>query len=76
MMQILMKRWRVQGFIITDHWAEGFGPFLSDMSNWVAQDKVKLREDFVDGIGNAPQAFLNLLSGKNFGKVVVRVSDI
>ena len=76
MMQILMKRWRVQGFIITDHWAEGFGPFLSDMSNWVAQDKVKLREDFVDGIGNAPQAFLNLLSGKNFGKVVVRMSDL
>jgi NADPH-dependent curcumin reductase CurA len=76
MMQILMKRWRVQGFIITDHWAEGFGPFLSDMSNWAAQDKVKLREDFVDGIENAPQAFLNLLSGKNFGKVVVRVSDL
>jgi len=75
MIQILSKRWRVQGFIISDHWAEGFGPFLEDMIGWVAQGKITLREDIVEGIETAPQAFLDLLAGKNFGKVVVRVSN-
>ncbi len=74
MMQILSKRWRVQGFIISDHYAAGFAPFLEEMSGWVEQGKVTLREDIVEGLQAAPQAFLDLLAGKNFGKVVVRVS--
>lgn len=76
MMQILSKRWRVQGFIISDHWADEFSSFLSDMSGWAAQGKVKLREDIAKGLPAAPQAFLDLLAGKNFGKVVVQVSDL
>ncbi len=76
MMQILSKRWRVQGFIISDHWADEFNAFLSDMSGWAAQGKVKLREDIAEGLPAAPQAFLDLLAGKNFGKVVVRVGDL
>ncbi|CQR23174.1 putative oxidoreductase [Yersinia enterocolitica] len=44
------------------------------MTQWVDQGKIKFREDLVDGLENAPQAFIGLLEGKNFGKLVIRVS--
>jgi NADPH-dependent curcumin reductase len=72
---ILRKRIRMQGFIIFDDFAEGFDEFLQQMSEWVDQGKIKFREDLVDGLENAPQAFIGLLQGKNFGKLVIRVAD-
>ncbi|MFP2905825.1 NADP-dependent oxidoreductase [Pyxidicoccus sp. 3LFB2] len=75
MRMLLNKRIRAQGFIIIDHYADGFAPFFRDMSAWVSTGKVKLREDFVEGMENAPAALIGLLEGKNFGKVVVRVAD-
>jgi len=44
------------------------------MTEWVAKGQVKLREDLIDGLGNAPSAFMGLLAGKNFGKLVVRLA--
>ncbi|WP_322024651.1 NADP-dependent oxidoreductase [Burkholderia sp. BCC1977] len=73
MSTILRKRIRVQGFIILDHYATGYAPFLKDMSEWVAQGKVKTLEDVVPELADAPNALIGLLAGKNFGKVVVRV---
>ncbi len=70
---VLRKRIRMQGFIILDHYADVYPAFLKDMSEWVAQGKVKPREDVVDGLDAAPRALIGLLGGKNFGKVVVRV---
>ncbi|MNI42917.1 NADPH-dependent curcumin reductase [compost metagenome] len=72
---ILRKRIRMQGFIIFDDYAEGFGEFLQQMGEWVEQGKIKFREDLVDGLENAPQALIGLLHGKNFGKLVIRVGD-
>jgi NADPH-dependent curcumin reductase CurA len=72
---LLYKRIRAQGFIILDHYADGFAPFYRDMTAWVGDGKVKLREDMVDGLENAPSALIGLLEGKNFGKVVVRVAE-
>jgi NADPH-dependent curcumin reductase CurA len=72
---VLRKRIRLQGFIIMDHYADGFAPFYRDMSGWVAAGKVKLREDIVDGLENAPDAFIGLLQGRNFGKLVIHVAD-
>jgi NADPH-dependent curcumin reductase len=72
---LLYKRIRAQGFIILDHYTDGFASFYRDMSAWVAEGKVKLREDIVDGLENAPAALIGLLEGKNFGKVVVRIAD-
>jgi NADPH-dependent curcumin reductase CurA len=43
------------------------------MSAWVADGRVKDREDITDGLENAPQAFIGMLEGKNFGKTIVRV---
>jgi NADPH-dependent curcumin reductase CurA len=72
---LLYKRIRMQGFIILDHYADGFEPFYRDMSAWVADGKVKLREHIVDCLESAPAALIGLLEGNNFGKVVVRVAD-
>ena len=70
---ILRKRIRMQGFIIRDHYATGYAPFLKEMREWVAQGKVKTLEDVVPDLADAPEALIGLLAGKNFGKVVVRV---
>ena len=70
---ILSKRICVQGFIILDHYADGFETFLRDMQAWVVDGKVKLREDIVDGLENAPAGLMGLLDGNNFGKLLVRV---
>jgi len=74
MTQILTRRLRVQGFIIMDHFATGFAPFLRDMSAWAAAGKVRVREQHIDGLEQAPQALIDLLAGNNFGKVVVDVA--
>ena len=72
---LLVKRIRMQGFIIFDY--EGRQPeFLVPMQQWLAEGKVKFREDVVDGLENAPQAFIGLLQGENFGKLVVRVAGV
>ena len=65
---ILRKRLKVQGFII-------FNEFITEMAPWVAQGKIKYREDVVEGLENAPEAFIGLLEGRNFGKLVVKVSE-
>jgi NADPH-dependent curcumin reductase CurA len=72
---VLARRLRVEGFIILDHYATGYAPFLRDMSGWVAQKKVTMREEFVEGLEQAPQGLIDLLAGKYFGKVVVRVGE-
>ncbi len=72
---LLRKRIRMQGFIIFDDYGPRFGEFAGAMGQWVAQGKVKFREDIVDGLDNAPEAFIGLLQGKNFGKLVICVAN-
>jgi NADPH-dependent curcumin reductase CurA len=45
------------------------------MSLWLTSGQIKFREDIVDGLENAPQAFIGLLEGKNFGKLIIRVAS-
>jgi NADPH-dependent curcumin reductase len=68
------RRIKMQGFIIVDDYAPRFGEFYQQMSAWFGEDKVKSREDMVEGLENAPQAFIGLLEGKNFGKLIIRVA--
>ncbi|RFB65773.1 MULTISPECIES: NADP-dependent oxidoreductase [unclassified Herbaspirillum] len=72
---LVFRRIRVQGFIILDHYTDGHAEFQRDMRAWVADGRVKLREDIVAGLEHAPAALIGLLDGRNFGKVVVRVAD-
>jgi NADPH-dependent curcumin reductase CurA len=70
---ILFNRALIQGFIISDH-LDRIAEFVRDCSAWLREGRLKYREDIVEGLANAPQAFIGLLAGKNFGKLLVRVS--
>jgi len=74
MRAVLTNKLKIHGFIISDRW-DRFPDFEKDMSNWIRTGTIKYREDFVDGLKNAPQAFMGLLKGKNFGKLIVRISE-
>jgi NADPH-dependent curcumin reductase CurA len=71
---ILVKRLKVQGFIIFDH-ADRMDAFMADMLPWVRDGRIRYREDVVDGLEQAPAAFVGMLTGRNFGKTVVKVAD-
>jgi len=70
---LLTKSIRMQGFIIFDSYAEHYAGFLDTMSAWLAEGRIKVLEDVVSGLDNAPAAFIGMLEGRNFGKLVVRV---
>jgi hypothetical protein len=73
MRTILTKRLKVQGFIIFEDYGHRYPEFAQAMSGWVASGQIKYREQVVDGLEHAPQAFIGMLEGRNFGKLVIRV---
>jgi len=72
---LLTKRIKMQGFIIFDDYGSRYPEFFSQMSQWVNEGKIKFREDIVEGLENASQAFIGLLEGRNFGKLIVHVAN-
>ena len=74
MRSALVKRLTIRGFLVFD-FADQQTEFAAAMKRWLAEGKVKYREDVVEGLANAPQAFIGLLRGENFGKVVVKVAE-
>jgi NADPH2:quinone reductase len=46
--------------------------FLRDVSGWLAEGRIRYKEDIVDGLENAPEALCGVLKGRNFGKMLVR----
>jgi NADPH-dependent curcumin reductase CurA len=69
---LLSMRLTLQGFIVSDHmelWPQG----LTETGTLVATGKIKYRETIADGLAKAPEAFLGLLRGKNFGKQLVKL---
>lgn len=70
---ILTKRLTLRGFIVWD-FADQEQDFLRNVAGWMRDGRVKYREDFVDGLETAPQALIGMLDGKNFGKLIVKVS--
>jgi len=74
MRDILVKRLTFRGFIVWD-FASQEKEALTELAKWIKEGKLHYREDIVDGLENAPEAFMGLLEGKNFGKLVVRVSS-
>jgi NADPH-dependent curcumin reductase len=75
MSTLLVKRIKVQGFIIFEDYGSRFGEFFTQMSAWMDEGKIKFREDILDGLTNAPEALAGMLEGKNFGKLIVRVGS-
>ncbi|MBN7769381.1 NADP-dependent oxidoreductase [Marinobacter daepoensis] len=67
------RRVKVQGFIIFDDYGHRYEEFAEEMARWVAEGKIEYLEQIIDGLEAAPEGLRDLLEGKNFGKLVVRV---
>jgi prostaglandin reductase 1 len=68
----VFKQLKMQGFLVwrySDRWMEG----ITEMSKWVKEEKLKYNETITEGFENMPQAFIDMLRGKNYGKAVVKV---
>jgi hypothetical protein len=70
----LFNRVLLKGFIVSDH-LDRMGDFLAECGGWLREGRLKHREDIVGGLEKAPEAFIGLLQGKNFGKLLVRVGE-
>jgi len=71
---IIGKQLTMQGFIVSDHF-DMLMQFYADMGKWIAEGKIKWKETIIEGIENAPRAFIGLFKGDNFGKMIVKVGD-
>jgi NADPH-dependent curcumin reductase CurA len=65
------KRLTLKGFIVHDH-NDRHAQFLKEVGGWVKEGRIKRKETILQGIENAPRAFLGLFSGENFGKMLVK----
>jgi len=74
LMAAVRKRLKIQGFIVSDHW-QRFGEYRAMAAPLLRNAQLKYREDIVDGLDRAPEAFIGLLQGRNFGKLLVKLSD-
>ena len=72
---IVMQRLRVEGFIVLD-FAERYPEAIATLGQWMAEGKIKVRTEIVDGLENALQTVKKLFTGANTGKLMIRVKDV
>jgi NADPH-dependent curcumin reductase len=72
--QLLVKRARMQGFVIFDH-PEHDEPARRDLADWLRQGKMNYLEDILEGMEQAPDAIAGLYRGENLGKRLIRIAD-
>jgi NADPH-dependent curcumin reductase CurA len=75
MHQLLYRSVTLRGFIQTEFAEEQQADFLREAAQWIAQGRLRWREDVVQGLEKAPEAFIGLLEGGNFGKLIVRLGE-
>lgn len=73
---ILSRRLTIKGFIIFEEYGDHYPEFLDTMSKWVESGDVKTKEYIAEGLDHAPDAFVRMLNGDNFGKTVVKVAEV
>jgi NADPH:quinone reductase len=71
---LLSKQARAEGFLVFQ-FAERYQEGLRQMAEWLREGRIKYREEFVEGLENAPRAFIGMLQGKNTGKQLIRIAD-
>lgn len=74
LMQVIAKRLTIRGFLVLDHF-DLMNQFHADMREWIAAGKMTWRETIVNGLENAPDAFIGLFSGTNTGKMLVKLTE-
>ena len=72
--QLVVRQARVEGFLVTQ-FADRFDAALRQLSGWLKEGRLRYREDVMDGLENAPRAFIRMLEGKNIGKQLVKVAE-
>jgi len=73
LMYIVRKRIRFEGFIVSDDWLLYWPRFVKEIPELIKNGQIKYKEDITEGLEKAPEAFVGLLRGKNFGKAIVKV---
>jgi NADPH-dependent curcumin reductase CurA len=71
---VIEKSITMQGFLGASHlglWTD----FQRDVTQWIVDGQIRWKETVVDGLENAPQAFLGIFAGDNFGKMLVKLSE-
>jgi hypothetical protein len=64
----------VEGFLVSQ-FAGRFDEGLQQLSTWLKEKRLRYREDVLEGLENAPMAFIRMLEGKNIGKQLVKVAE-
>ena len=72
MAHVLVKRLTIKGFLIFDH-VDEVDNFQDDMTKWLKNKKIITKETVYEGLDMAPKAFVDLLNGKNIGKMLIKI---
>ena len=73
--QLVVKQARVEGFLV-QQFADRYDEALRQLGQWLREKKLRYREDLIEGLENAPRAFIGMLQGRNIGKQLVKVSEM
>ncbi|CAF1211603.1 unnamed protein product [Didymodactylos carnosus] len=73
LMLVVAKSITMRGFIVTNLWQKYNKEFYENMERWLKNGELKYQEDITDGLEKAPEAFVGMLKGKNFGKALIAV---
>ncbi|KAG0347031.1 hypothetical protein BG004_000256 [Podila humilis] len=73
---IVGKRLTIRGFIVFDFAEEVDSDFRRDVTQWLKNGKIVYKDDITEGLDAAPEAFVGMLHGKNFGKAVIKIADL
>ncbi|MEC5406522.1 NADP-dependent oxidoreductase [Paraburkholderia sp. MPAMCS5] len=74
MREVLSRSLTMRGFIVREFWDQR-PAFVDEVSAWISDGRVRFREDIVKGFANAPEAFIGMLDGRNFGKLIVEIDE-
>jgi len=64
----------MEGFIVFNY-AQRYGEAIQALAGWLAEGRIKTREDITEGLENFPETFLKLFHGENFGKLLIKVAE-
>jgi NADPH-dependent curcumin reductase len=73
-LSLVINSARMEGFIVFNY-AQRYGEAIQALAGWLAEGRIKTREDIAEGLENFPETFLKLFHGENFGKLLIKVAE-